>query len=118
MCPEEVSPLIKLKVRVNRDFSVQGVYDTGSNATLVNYDLVKRIKAKLIEHKSVFKTLSGVNFTRSRAKLYMKINNIEEVMDVYVVRNNHFAFDLLLGLDAIKKFRLSQDENFNIFQSR
>lgn len=116
MCPEEVIPLIKLNVRINKEKTVKGVYDAGSNVTLVNYTLIKKLKSKLMEYKGIFKTLSGINFTRSRAKLHMRINKIEEVINVYVVRNNNFSYDLLLGLDAIKKFRLIQDENLDIFQ--
>lgn len=69
-----------------------------------------------MEQKCLFKTLSGVDFTQSRAKLRMKINKVEQDIDVYVIRNNNFSYDLLLGLDAIKKFRLLQDESLNIYQ--
>lgn len=77
---------------------VDGVYDTGSNATLVNYDLIRQFKQKLVKHKSLFKTLGGINFSESRAKLRMKINKIEKVMDVFVIRNSNFSYDILLGL--------------------
>ena len=36
----------------------------------------------------------------------MKINKIEEEIDVLVLRNDDFTYDLILGLDAIKKFKL------------
>ena len=72
--------------------------------------------ANVNKHRSFFKTLSGMSFTHSRARLHMKINELEGHMDVYVVRNSHFSYDLLLGLDAIKKFRLIQDENLKITQ--
>ena len=108
--------MIKLNVRINKERTVKGIYDAGSNVTLINYDVVKKLKMKLFEHRAMFKTLSGINFTRSRAKLHMKINKIEEIMDVFVVRNNNFSYDLLLGLDAIKKFRIIQNEDLHIFQ--
>lgn len=60
---------------------------------------------------SIFTTISGDDFTSSRAKLKMKINKIEEEIDVFVVRNCNFTYDLTLGLNAIKKFKLRQDEN-------
>lgn len=41
----------------------------------------------------------------------MKINKTEEEIDVFVVRNDNFTYDLIPGLDAIKKFKLKQDEN-------
>ena len=36
----------------------------------------------------------------------MKINDIEECVDAFVVRNEQFKYDLLIGLDTIKKFKL------------
>lgn len=69
-----------------------------------------------MKQKNMFRTLSGVNFTQGRATLKMKINKIEDTMEVYVVRNSRFSYDLLLGLDAIRKFKLIQDENLNVFQ--
>lgn len=41
----------------------------------------------------------------------MKINKTEEEIDVFVVRNDNFTYDLIPELDAIKKFKLKQDEN-------
>ena len=101
---------------MNNQENVKAVYDSGSNVNLVNFELIKKLKAKIFQEKRIFKTLGGMNFTQGRAKLHLRINRIEEEIDVYVVRNNFFSYDLLLGLDAIKKFRLSQDENLNIFQ--
>ena len=65
---------------------------------------------------NLFQTISGVNFTNRRAKIQMKINESEEKLDVFVVKNNNFSYDLLLGLDAIKKFKLIQNENLEILQ--
>lgn len=47
----------------------------------------------------------------------MKIHKIEEDINVHVIKNSNFSYDVLLGLDAIQKFRLIQDENLNILQS-
>ena len=52
----------------------------------------------------------------SRAKLHMKINKLEREIEVHVIRNDNFSHDLLLGIDAIKKFKLIQDENLEIPQ--
>ena len=46
----------------------------------------------------------------------MKINKIEEIMDVFVVRKDKFTYDLMLGLDAIKRFKLIKNENLRISQ--
>jgi len=61
------------------------------------------------QNQCLFKTISGVNFTNIWARLHLKIHNIEEVIDVYLIKNNTFSYGLLLGLDTIKKFKLSQN---------
>lgn len=105
-----------MNVQVNGEQDVEGIYDSGSNATLVNYHVIKRLKQDLMKCKGVFKTLSGISFTQNRAKLTLKVNEIEEEMDVFVVRNSQFSYDILLGLDAIKKFKLVQNENLDVYQ--
>ena len=59
-----------------------------------------------------------MRFTESRARLWLKIGQIEDFVDVQVVKtdDHRFAYDLLLGLDAITKFKLIQDEKLNIHQ--
>ena len=101
---------------MNDELSVKAVYDSGSNATLINHNFIKQLKSTLIQQKCSFKTIGGVNFTSGRKKLRLRINKMTEDIEVFVVRNSNFSYDLLLGLDAIKKFRLLQDENLKILQ--
>ena len=72
----------------------------------------------MIENKVVFKSISGLsrNVSRSRATIKMKIGEIEDDIEVHVVRKNSFDYDLLIGLDAIKKFKLIQDEELRLWQ--
>ena len=116
MSPGKVTPLIKLRVQVDKKKSVEAIYDSGSNVSLINYRIIEELKHELMNQGGMLKTLSGVSFTKNRAKLNLKINRIEGTVDAYVVRKNEFSYDLLLGLDAIKKFGLIQDENLRIFQ--
>jgi hypothetical protein len=114
--PKKCESLIELRVRINDQKEVKGVYDTGANASTINQKIIDQIKADITKDKIVFKTISGKGFTNSRAKLRMKINKIEEEMDVYIIRNDNFTDDLILGLDAIRKFKLKQDENLRVGQ--
>ena len=66
--------------------------------------------------KPSVKIISGKDFTNSRAKLRMKINKIEKEINVYIVHNDNFTYDLILGLDAIREFELKQDENLRVSQ--
>jgi hypothetical protein len=101
---------------VNGNHVVDAVYDSGSNVSLVNFDLIKKLKARIFGCQRIFKTLGGTDFTGNRTKLRSRINEVDEELDVYVIRNNNFSYDLLLGLDAIRKFRLIQNEKLDIFQ--
>lgn len=67
-------------------------------------------------NKSILRTICGVNFSKNRANLHLRIGEIENTLEVIVVKNNEFNYDLLLGLDAIQKFKLIQDENLQIYQ--
>ena len=49
-------------------------------------------------------------------KLVVKIFNIEKEINVFVIDEENFDYDFLVGLDCIKKFQLIQDENLNISQ--
>lgn len=48
----------------------------------------------------------------------IKIFDIEENADVYIIDGEEFKYDFLIGLDIIKQFRLVQDEDLKITQKR
>ena len=96
---------------MNKKRIVNAVYDSGANLCLASDRLLKSLKTNLIKNKGLFRTLNGMRFTESRARLWLKIGQIEDFVDVQVVKtdDHRFAYDLLLGLDAITKFKLIQD---------
>ena len=96
--------MIKLRVKVNDQREIKGIYDTGANASFINQKIIDQIKANIKEDKSMFKTINGEDFTSSRARLKMRINKIEKEIDVYIVRNNNFTYDLILDLITRREF--------------
>ena len=61
--------------------------------------------------------MSGeANFT-GIALIDLKIFNTSRKILVYVVDKENLKYDILLGLDTIKKFKLRQDENLEISQA-
>ena len=94
------------------------VYDSGANLCLASDRLLKSLKANLIKNKSLLRTLNRVRFTESRARLRIKMGEIEDFVNVPVVKteDRKFAYDLLIGQDAITIFKLIQDEQLNIHQ--
>lgn len=95
---------------------IKAVYDSGSNVTLINQRIVDILKSSLIKHTNALQTMNGLNFSSARANIMLKIGKIEKKLNTFVVKNNEFSYDLLLGLDAISKFNLIQDENLQVFQ--
>lgn len=62
------------------------------------------------------KGITGI--TKPEGIVYLKttIHNINEIFPFFIVKNNYFKEDILMGLDLIQKFKLCQDENLNITQ--
>lgn len=71
---------------------------------------------KLTKQKGVLKTICGLGFTSARAKILLRIGNITDYINTFVVKNDNFNYDVLLGIDAIQKFKLIQNEHLKIFQ--
>lgn len=68
------------------------------------------------EDRNTFKTVGGrKNFT-GRLSVKMKIHKIEKTAEVFVVEDENFEYDILLGLDTIKNFCLKQDYDLKIYQ--
>ena len=61
------------------------------------------------------KTVNGVKKTDGLITIKIKIFEIEGEMDVYIIKEEDFD-DFIIGLDMIKKFRLTQNENLKIEQ--
>lgn len=108
--------MIKIHVLIDKKLNIKAVYDSGSNVSLISKRVVDLLKSSLIKNKALFKTINGFNFSSARANITLTIGNVTNNLDTYIVKNNNFSYDLLLGLDAIKKFNLIQDENLNILQ--
>lgn len=95
---------------------VSAIYDSGSNISLINSKILHKIKSTLLHSRQLFRTISGVQETSSLVRLPVKIHKIEHELSCHVIKNDHFSYDLLLGLDAIKAFRLTQNEDLQILQ--
>ena len=80
------------------------------------YDvLVIKKKIRFFENFTQVIPLNGVKKTDGLITIKIKIFEIEEEMDVYIIKEEDFD-DFIIGLDMIKKFRLTQNENLKIEQ--
>lgn len=103
---------------LNDTLQVSGIYDSGSNVSLINAKLLKIQEKEKINEKQTakLKTINGAKKTKGMVTLKIKIFNIERMMDVFVVDNENFHYDFLIGLDCIKQFKLMQNEEIEIQQ--
>lgn len=62
------------------------------------------------------RTINGIHKSDGMVTLRVKIFDIEENMDVFIINNENFKHDFLIGLDCIKKFKLIQNEKLEIEQ--
>lgn len=111
-------PLIKVKLLLNDTLNISGIYDSGSNVSLINAKLLKiQPKENTSNIQTVnLKTINGEKNTKGMVTLKIKIYDIEKNIDVFVVDSENFNYDFLIGLDCIKKFKLMQNEQLEIIQ--
>lgn len=110
-------PLIKIKLVLNKNVEVFGIYDSGSNVSLINSKLLKINKKEGTHSNNTnLKTINGVKRANGIITLDIGIFAVEKKMNVFVIDKENFDYDFLVGLDCIKEFYLVQDENLNIYQ--
>lgn len=98
-----------------------GIYDSGSNVSLINSKLLQ-LKGDIDNDNGYIKninlkTINGVKKTKGIVTLKIKIYNIEKNIDVFVIDEENFDYDFLIGLDCIEKFRLIQTDKLEIKQN-
>lgn len=110
-------PLIRIKLILNDTLEIFGIYDSGSNVSLINSKLLKLKNGKEKDKKSAnLRTINGVSKTNGMVTVKAKIIDIEKKTNIFVVDKKNFKYDFLIGLDMIKDFRLIQNEDLKITQ--
>lgn len=96
-----------------------GVYDSGSNVSLINSRLLslKNYPNNNNYNQANLKTINGVKKSIGIVMLKIKIFQIEKNMKVFVIDEQNFDYDFLIGLDCIKSFQLIQNQNLEITQN-
>ena len=110
----DVPPLIEVKVILNGNTICKGIYDSGSNITLINSKLVNIKDLMKNNFNGTIKTISGRGKTNGLITLNANILNRDVKINAFVYNNDNFNYDMILGLDTIKRFGLTHDENLNI----
>ncbi len=60
--------------------------------------------------------MSGGDSLIGSTVIKMRIMNIEKNVRMFIVNKNNFKYNILLGLDTIKDYSLSLDENLKLYQ--
>lgn len=61
-------------------------------------------------------TINGVKKTSGLTTLKIKIFELEKNVDIYIIDEQNFKYEFLIGLDMIKKYKLIQNEDLQITQ--
>lgn len=110
--------MIKVELHINDKQKIIGIYDSGSNVSLINSKLLK-ITGKPNEfNKADLFTINGVKRTSGLTTLKIKIFDTELNFDVYIIDEQNFKYDFLIGLDMIKAYKLIQTEDLRIIQKK
>lgn len=110
-------PLIRIKLVLNDKLEIFGIYDSGSNVSLINARLLKLKDERIKDSENTnLKTINGVRKINGMVTLKVKILNIEKTINVFVIDKENFDYDFLIGLDCITKFGLAQNEKLKITQ--
>ena len=107
--------MIKQKILLNGQLEVTAVYDSGSNISLINSNLLNIKTTNNIKIGNI-RTINGVQKTEGLIPMKLKILNIEDTQEVFIIKNENFQHDFLIGLDCIEKFHLQQNPNLSITQ--
>ena len=78
----------------------------------------KRNIKQIIDGRDTIKGLAGMAKTEGVVIMSIKICNLEEDFQFFIVKEGVIDCEFLLGLDSIKKFKLCQDENLIISQKQ
>lgn len=110
-------PLIKIKLLINDTLETTGIYDSGSNVSLINSRLLSLKNIPTFDKNAGLKTINGVKKSIGMVTLKIKIFEIEKHINIFVIDEDNFDYNFLIGLDCIQKFHLAQNENLNITQN-
>lgn len=94
----------------------EALYDSGSNVSLINQNVINHLKLQTTPKSCFIRTISGKSFSGGTIEMPVRIGELQEEMKFYIVEDNNFKYQVLLGLDAIEKFRLIQDETLKVLQ--
>ncbi len=114
-------PLIRVKIIIDDTAEIEGIYDSGSNVSLINKKILKIKNNFNFENNSkssVLRTINGINKPFGYTFVKIKMLGIERKVRVFIVDNEYFKYDFLIGLDMIKDFKLIQDENLCITRKK
>lgn len=99
---------------LNKTLKAKALYDPGSRITLINSKLVQIANKKPNNCYKTIKTISGGGETKGLITLDAELLNRKNKINAFIFENEHFNYDLILGLDSIYTFGLTHDENLNI----
>jgi transposase InsO family protein len=107
-----------MNVSINEK-TAKALYDPGANISITTKKFIDKIGVKISDNSAIdtFRTISGIGKLKGIIETKLKIIKIEDTARLFVIDQDLKNYDIILGLDIIKQFRLRQNENLKISQA-
>lgn len=106
-------------VTIEKSMDTEALYDNGSNVSMINKRFLKKLNENIIINnydKSTFRVIRGERETEGAVLLNLTCFGIVEKVRFFVIEDEKFRHDILIGINIIKVFPLCQDENLKIYR--
>lgn len=98
-------------------FNGKGLYDPGSNASIVLLSTLEKIRKKYVPINGKYSTISGDGKVVGLTVLTLKIFDITRKIVLYVLDSEFCKYDFIIGLDSIPVFRLCLNDKLEVSQN-
>ena len=110
-------PLITFGVSINDKNKYIGLYDPGANISFITLKCVRKLNLPIQGSEMTFRTIGGRHGFAGRVTLKLKVMEVEKYVKMFIVKDDNFKYDILLGLDLIVDFFLNLDCELNLYQT-
>jgi hypothetical protein len=96
---------------------IESIFDSGANISCVSLEIVNKLKIpiwKFKNEKLKYSTISNIHQYLGHVTVNLNIGNVTEKVNLSVLENP--KYNSIIGLDLINKFKLSLNEEYQVFQ--
>ena len=109
-------PLIKILILINNKRVINAIFDSGANISIIDFQLANELQILNFSDNQIttFNTINNESHCLGLVNIPIKIGEITLISEFYVLQNSRY--NILIGLNLIKNFKLKMSENLRIYQ--